>query len=90
MIRSQKSPTSGRDPEITKGEKCQRSHVPSHEARGLAWLPWRTHGCDHGLRPHHVNSDGTVREIGDPDPTAKPDVIRVRQARRFAKRGRER
>ena len=87
-IKSQNSPTPGRDPETNEGGTYRRSHVPRDEARGLAWLRWQSNGCDHGLRPHHVNSDGTVREIGDPEPTAKPDVIRMRQARRFAKRGR--
>lgn len=88
MTEVRKTTTPGRDPETYEGGKHRRSHIPRDEARGLAWLPWRSNGCDHGLLPHHVNKDGTVQEIGEPEPKPKPDVIRMRQARRFAKGGR--
>jgi len=81
------STTPGREPETTKGEEHRRAHIPRDDARGLAWLPWKSRGREHGLHPHKVGSDGSVREIGDlaPKPTPKLDAVRMRRARRFAK-----
>ena len=81
------STASGREPETGKGEKHRRAHIPRDEARGLAWLPWKSHGREHGLHLHKVGPDGSVQEIGDLalKPKPKPEAIRMRQARRFAK-----
>ncbi|OPY50751.1 MAG: hypothetical protein A4E48_01749 [Methanosaeta sp. PtaU1.Bin060] len=81
------TPTPRREPETTKEREYRRAHVSRDEARGLAWLPWSSNGQEHGLKRHPVNQDGTVREIGDRAPKPRPDAIRMRQARRFAKRG---
>lgn len=70
------APTPRREPETTKGRP-----YPS------VWLPWSSNGLAHGLKRHPVNQNGTVREVGDRAPKPKPEGIRMRQARRFAKRG---
>jgi hypothetical protein len=60
-----------------------RQHVPSDEAKGRTWLPWRSHDCDHGLRSHKVGLDGSVQEIGDLSqkiaPRRKPKAVSSRQ-----------
>jgi len=42
-----------------------RRDIPRDEAKGRAWLPWRSHGCEHGLRSHEIAPDGSIKEIGD-------------------------
>ncbi len=60
-----------------------RQHVQRDEAKGRAWLPWRSHGCNHGLRPHKIGPDGSVQEIGDlslkATPRRKPKSVSTRQ-----------
>jgi hypothetical protein len=85
MPDSTEESTPGRKPETIEEREYRRAHVPRHEARGLAWLPWRSHGLEHGDRPHKVGPDGIVQEIGDRAIKPKPEGIRVRQARRFAR-----
>lgn len=50
-----------------------------------AWLPWQSNGCEHGLKPHAINPDGTIREIGHPKPAKsrrKPKEVSSQQWRR--------
>lgn len=58
-----------------------RRHIPRDEAKGKAWLSWRSHGCKRGLKAHQVNSDGSIREIVDsmPEPRRKPKTVSSRQ-----------
>jgi len=78
-----------RIPEARKGMGYRRgrAHISRAEAQNKAWLPWRSKGCNHGDRPHVVEPDGTIREIGDRAEKPKPAAIRTRQLRRFAKGG---
>ncbi len=48
-----------------EGGKFRRAHISREEGRGLTWLSWQSHGCEHGLKPHKVSLDGSVKEIGD-------------------------
>ncbi|OPY55263.1 MAG: hypothetical protein A4E48_00117 [Methanosaeta sp. PtaU1.Bin060] len=80
------TPTPGRrTPETTEGGGHRRAFVPKAASRNKAWLPWSSNGREHGLRIHGVNPDGTIREIVDRATKPKPDVIKRRQARKFAK-----
>lgn len=65
----------------TKGG--EHRHVSRDEALGRAWLSWRSHGCDHGLKPHKIGPAGAIRETGDRAPEAtsrrKPKAVSSRQ-----------
>ena len=88
MVRTM-PPDSLKDPAVlpgprtrgTKGEKYPRAHISRAEANNRAWLSWKTHGCEHGLKSHKVNPDGTIEEIedSDPEPRRKPKSISQRQ-----------
>ncbi len=60
-----------------------RQHIQRDKAKSRAWLPWRSHGCDHGLRSHKIGPDGSVQEIGDLSPKTaqrrKPKSVSTRQ-----------
>lgn len=56
----------------------RRAHIPRDEARRLTWLNWRSNGCEHGLKRHHVALDGNVQEINDL-PRRKPKAVSSRQ-----------
>ena len=49
----------------TRDTKGRRYHISPDESRNLAWLNWRSNDCEHGLRPHKVEPDGAIKEIGD-------------------------
>lgn len=69
----------------TKGESYPRSHIPRDEAKGLAWMSWKSNGCEHGLKQHHINPDGTIQEMSDSksvNTRQKPKEISSRQWRR--------
>jgi hypothetical protein len=59
------------DPSI-EGEKVERQR---------AFLPWKSNGCEHGIRPHLVLESGKIVEIGDRSgkPRKKPKAISSRQ-----------
>ena len=65
------------------GEGEGHRHISRDEVRGRAWLPWKSNGCEHGLRRHLVGIDGVIQETGDRDHQAatrkKPRVISSRQ-----------
>ena len=70
--------------EAMKGEKHRRVHIPCDDANGLAWLPWQSHGCVHGDKPHRFNQEnGIVQEIDDlacqATPKRKPKATSSRQ-----------
>ena len=69
--------------EANEGGKHRRAHVPRDDARGLAWLSWRSHELEHGMKPHKVSPDGSIQEIGDRAsriaPKRKPKAISSRQ-----------
>jgi hypothetical protein len=47
----------------------------------LAWLPWQSRGCEHGLKRHKIAKNGYVYEIND-RPTAprrKSKAVSTRQ-----------
>ena len=60
-----------------------RQHVQRDEAKGRACPPWRSHGCEHGLRSHGIAPGGSIIEIGDLSqkvaPRRKPKSISSRQ-----------
>ena len=54
----------GKPPRKAAGEGHR--HAPrSDEAHGLAWLPWRSCGCDHGIKGHRIAMDGSIIEVPD-------------------------
>ena len=66
----------------TEGDKSPRSFIPRAEAHNKAWLSWKSDDCLHGLKKHHVNANGTIREIEDAEPALereKPKGISSRQ-----------
>lgn len=65
----------------TRGTEGRRHLRALSEAKGEAWLPWRSNGCEHGLRPHSVQPDGSVKEFEDtePAPRRKPKAVSSRQ-----------
>jgi hypothetical protein len=66
--------------EATEGEKHRRAYISPEEPRGRAWLPWKSHRCEHGLRLHKVGSDGLVQEIED----KSGQVVTKKKPRRLA------
>jgi len=48
-----------------------------------AFLEWTSNACTHGLKRHHVEADGSIREIGDRScqaaPQKKPKGVSARQ-----------
>lgn len=65
----------------TEGEKHRRIFIPKAEAQSKAWLPWKSHGREHGLKAHRVNSDGFIKEIEERQvtPRRKPKSISSHQ-----------
>jgi hypothetical protein len=67
----------------TKVPEHRWAHIPPYEAQGWAWLPWKSNGCDHGLKLHKVGLDGVVQETRDSAcPAAsrkKPNAVSLRQ-----------
>ena len=65
----------------TGGEKHRRAHTSGDEARGLAWLSWKSNNQEHGLKSHKVNPDGSIKEIEDqaPEPRRKPKTVSSQQ-----------
>ena len=62
--------------------RTAEAHVPrSDEAHGLAWLTWRSKGCDHGIRGHKIALDGSIIEMVDPAPRQrkKPKEVSSKQ-----------
>jgi hypothetical protein len=47
----------------------------------LAWLPWRSSGCDHGIKGHRIAVDGSIIEVPDIKirPRKKPKNVSGRQ-----------
>ncbi|MGD0953751.1 MAG: hypothetical protein ABR985_15410 [Methanotrichaceae archaeon] len=52
----------------TKGEAYPYSALWQH---GSDWLPWKSEGLEHGLKPHRVTQAGYVEEHGDRAPSRK-------------------
>lgn len=78
------TPDGPRTEEI-EGEEHQRAFVPRAEAHDKAWLPWKSNGCERGLKTHGVNPDGSIREIMETTATSrqKPKAISSRQWERW-------
>lgn len=70
----------GEPPRKATGGEHRRA-PRSDEAHGLAWLTWRSNGCEHGLKAHNVATDGSIVEIYDPapEPRRKPKGVSARQ-----------
>lgn len=53
----------------------------SDEAYGLAWLTWRSCGCDHGIKGHKIAEDGSIIEVPEikTRPHKKPKAVSSRQ-----------
>jgi DNA repair photolyase len=49
---------------VIEGKK-KRFHIPKCECERKAILPWKSNGCDHGLKKHKVEPDGSMEEMGD-------------------------
>ena len=49
--------------------------------RQLAFLTWKSNGCEHGIRPHLVLESGEIVEIGDRSGKSrkKPKAVSSRQ-----------
>ena len=56
-------------------------HVSRDEARGIAWLTWRSHGCERGLKRHKIATNGYVHEIEERpiEPRRKSKAISTKQ-----------
>lgn len=69
--------------EAMKGEKHRRAHILCDDANGLAWLPWQSCGCEHGLKRHKIAKSGYVYETCDrpTEPRRKPKAVSSRQWR---------
>ena len=67
-------------PPLTGGSK-ENKHISRDEARGLAWLTWRSNGCEHGLKQHKIAKNGYVYETGDRpiEPRRKSKGVSSRQ-----------
>jgi len=78
--RYQSSPGAGEPPGRAAGGDYQRA-PRSDEARGLAWLTWRSCGCDHGIKGHKVAEDGSIIEVQEikTRPRKKPKAVSSRQ-----------
>ena len=58
------SPGAGEPPRKATGG--EHRHAPrSDEAHGLAWPPWQSNGCTHGIKGHKVAEDGSIIEVPD-------------------------
>ncbi|OPX77214.1 MAG: hypothetical protein A4E44_00145 [Methanosaeta sp. PtaB.Bin018] len=70
----------GEPPGKAAGEGHRRA-PRADEAHGLAWLTWRSNGCDHGIRGHKVAEDGSIIEVPDikTRPHRKPKAVSARQ-----------
>jgi len=70
----------GEPPRKATGGEHRRA-PRSDEARGLAWLPWRSSGCDHGIKGHRIAVDGSIIEVPDIKirPRKKPKNVSGRQ-----------
>lgn len=64
-----------------------RTYIPKTEAESKAWLKWKSNRCEHGLKKHQVNPDGTIQENKDPlpSPCKKPKAISSRQFKFYSK-----
>lgn len=64
----------------TNGEH-RRAHVSRDEARSVAWLPWWSNGCEHGIKSHKVAEDGSIIEVPEikTRPHKKPRAVSTRQ-----------
>ena len=51
----------------------------------LAWLPWKSCGCEHGLKRHKIAKNGYVYETGD-RPTEPRRKSKAVSSRQFAER----
>jgi len=62
-------------------EKVRRTHIPPYEGKSKTWLSWKSHKCEHGLRSHEVQPDGSISEIEEPVPAPrrKPKTVSSRQ-----------
>jgi hypothetical protein len=71
----------GHRTEAIEGVEHLREHISCDECRNSAWLIWKSNGCEHGLKSHKVNPDGSIKEIGDlaPQKRKKPKGVSSRQ-----------
>lgn len=70
----------GEPPRKATGGEHRRT-PRSDEAHGLAWLTWRSCGCDHGIKGHKVAPDGSIIEVSEMKtrPRRKPKAVSARQ-----------
>ena len=70
----------GEPPRKARGGEHRRT-PRSDEAHGLAWLTWRSCGCDHGIKGHKVAPDGSIIEVSEMKtrPRRKPKAVSARQ-----------
>jgi len=70
----------GEPPRRATSEEHRRA-PRSDEAHGLAWLTWRSCGCDHGIKGHKVAEDGSIIEVSEikTRPHKKPKAVSARQ-----------
>jgi hypothetical protein len=70
----------GEPPRKATGGEHRRA-PRSDEAHGLAWLPWRSNGCDHGIKGHRIAVDGSIIEAPDIKTRhhKKPKAVSARQ-----------
>ena len=78
--RDPSSPRAGEPPRRATGGEHQRA-LRSDEAHGLAWLTWRSNGCEHGIKGHKVDADGSIIEVQEikTRPRKKPKAVSARQ-----------
>ncbi len=76
----QSSRGAGEPPRKVTGGKHRRA-PRSDEAHGLAWLPWRSCGCEHGIKGHEVAEGGSIIEVLDINirQRKKPKAVSARQ-----------
>jgi hypothetical protein len=72
-------------PDESNTAEHRRAHIPHDDANGLAWLPWRSRGCEYGLMRHTIAKNGYVYETGD-RPTEPRRKSKAVSSRRFAGR----
>jgi hypothetical protein len=70
----------GEPPRKATGGEHRRA-PRSDEAHGLAWLTWRSNGCEHGIKGHKVDADGSIIEVQEIKTRRrkKPKAVSARQ-----------
>jgi hypothetical protein len=43
----------------------------------LAWLKWKSDGCERGIRGHKVDQDGSIIEVYNPAPEPRRKSKRI-------------